>query len=224
MTPERLDAGLEVLLDLAIAQALADPSALGRALEEAVERCDPREVEEALLQSHLFLGYPSALNALDAWRRISGLRAPTPGDEEPGEWPLRGARICRRVYGSQYEGLRRNVERLHPELDSWMVTDGYGKVLGRPGLALERRELLIVVMLAVQGPWVERQLYSHLRGALRAGAPVPRVEAALERALERARERAPDERGLPGAGVAEVWRRVLARHRRTLETETEGEG
>ena len=30
------------------------------------------EVEETLLQSYLFLGYPAALNALALWRRLSG--------------------------------------------------------------------------------------------------------------------------------------------------------
>ena len=33
-------------------------------------------VEEALLQSYLFLGYPAALRGLTAWRRISERDAP----------------------------------------------------------------------------------------------------------------------------------------------------
>ena len=67
-----------------------------------------------------------------------------------------------------------------------MVTEGYGKVLGRPGLALEQRELCIVAMLAVQGEAVRRQLVSHLRGALNVGVGEDLVTRALEAALERA--------------------------------------
>jgi hypothetical protein len=50
-----------------------------------------------------------------------------------------------------------------------MIVEGYGKVLGRPGLdAGDVRELCIVALLAVAGR--AAQLYSHLRGALNAGA------------------------------------------------------
>ena len=85
--------------------------------------------------------------------------------------------MCRVVYGGQYERLRENVRALHPAMERWMVVEGYGKVLGRPGLDLRVRELCIIVILAVQG--VPRQLYSHIRGAVNAGA----TEAAIEEAL-----------------------------------------
>lgn len=86
-----------------------------------------------------------------------------------------------------------------------MVVEGYGKVLGRPGLALELRELCIVAMLAVLN--VPRQLYSHLRGALNAGASRERIEAALEtaRALSGTEEM---------AKALEVWREVQERRLR----------
>ena len=58
-----------------------------------------------------------------------------------------------------------------------MVVEGYGKVLGREGLDLRDRELCIVALLAVQG--APRQLFSHIRGALNAGASSPEVEATL---------------------------------------------
>jgi len=60
------------------------------------------------------------------------------------------------------------VRALHPALDAWIVTDGYGRTLSRPGLDLRRRELCAIAMLVPQQ--VPRQLHSHLRGALQAGA------------------------------------------------------
>jgi 4-carboxymuconolactone decarboxylase len=77
-----------------------------------------------------------------------------------------------------YERLRLNVRDLHPALDSWMVVDGYGKVLGRPGLDLQRRELCIVAACAAMGQ--DRQLHSHLRGALNVGVEPSALRATLD--------------------------------------------
>ena len=58
------------------------------------------------------------------------------------------------------------------------MVDGYGKVLGRPGLDLKTRELCIGAQLA--GMDATRQLHAHLRGCLNVGATVDEVDAALE--------------------------------------------
>jgi 4-carboxymuconolactone decarboxylase len=179
---------LEALVGVSAALALGDADALERALARARERCEPREVEEALLQSYLFLGYPSALNALDAWRSLGGEVTVRPEPADLGAWRRRGEEVCRTVYGAQYERLRANVRRLHPDLETWMVVEGYGKVLGRPGLSLARRELCVVAVLAVLGTGVRPQLYAHLRGALNAGASEGDVTGTLEQALMRVSE------------------------------------
>jgi 4-carboxymuconolactone decarboxylase len=74
--------------------------------------------------------------------------------------------------------LRQNIRALHPALDAWMITDGYGKVLSRPGLDLRTRELCIVAACAASAQ--QRQLHSHLHGALNAGATVAEVESTLD--------------------------------------------
>lgn len=199
-----------VRLSAVVAAGEAGPTA--EAMDRAAEALasgdlEQREVEEALLQSHLFLGYPAALSALEAWRDRAPEAPPEsdplarPGD--PGEWRARGEDVCRRVYGRAYGKLRRKVRRLHPAMDRWMVTVGYGKVLGRPGLPLVDRELCIAAVLAVEGR--EPQLHSHLRGALAAGAGPATVRSALVLAL-RATDR-PDRE----ASARAVWRRVRRR-------------
>lgn len=181
----------EALVALSAALGARCGDALDAALLRASADAEPSEVEEALLQSYLFLGYPAALNAFAAWREISGRRAPAPS-ADAASWEERGSTVCRRVYGGQYEGLRANVRRLHPDMERWMVHEGYGKVLGRPGLSLEVRELCIAALLAALD--APKQLYSHLRGALNAGASAAQVARALELAAEvseaGARERA----------------------------------
>lgn len=157
------------LVRVSAALAAGREDALRSTLAEAARTADPIEVEEALLQSYLFLGYPAALAALAAWREVGP--AP-PADASPDDWPgwaRRGAALCRRVYSTQYRELRDGVQRLHPDMERWMVVEGYGKVLARPGLAPLAREYCIVALLAVAD--ASPQLYSHLRGGLNLGAP-----------------------------------------------------
>lgn len=172
------DAGRAALLRLSAALGTRHAGAIRAEMEVARQEADPRAVEEVILQAHLFIGFPDALNALGTWREVSGLPAPPQTDEDPAEWTPRGERVCAAVYGGNYGKLRQNVRTLHPDVDGWMVTGGYGRVIGRPGLDLETRELCIAALLAV---WkVPRQLHSHLRGALNAGASVEEVDAAVE--------------------------------------------
>jgi 4-carboxymuconolactone decarboxylase len=196
-----LSPGDEVLVALSAALGSRRADLVEEALRAARGHPDGLAVEETLLQSYLFLGYPAALNAIGVWRSLSGRPAPEPSPD-PADWDRRGATVCRTVYGGQYERLRDNVRRLHPDMEQWMVTEGYGKVLGRPGLPLATRELCVAALLAALD--APRQLYSHLRGALNAGASPGQVEAALEAAGK-----------VSEAGArfraAETWASLLAR-------------
>ena len=138
-------------------------------------------VEELVLQTYLFAGFPRALNAAREWRRVSGIAAPDTdeGTEYDAErWLQRGIATCATVYGPFYERLRVNIRELHPALDTWMIVEGYGKVLGRPALDLARRELCIVAACAIARQ--DRQLHSHLHGALHAGASAEAVGETLD--------------------------------------------
>jgi len=138
-------------------------------------------VEEAILQSYLFCGFPRTLNAMREWRRVSGVAAPA---EDTGtvtggaaEWQAAGEATCAVVYGPFYDKLRHNIIALHPALDEWMIAEGYGKILSRPGLSLRVREQCVVAacVASVQ----ERQLHSHLHGALNAGVPPSELRGTL---------------------------------------------
>ncbi|HKK08672.1 MAG TPA: carboxymuconolactone decarboxylase family protein, partial [Gemmatimonadota bacterium] len=183
-----LPAGTALLCELSAALGCGEPAALARAVERAARAreegvLEARSVEETLLQAYLFVGFPAALEAMGAWRERCG-RPPAAGAEDPlaaaeraAEREARGEEVCRTVYGPLYGRLRQNVRRLHPDLDLWMIREGYGKVLGRPGLPLAQRELCIAALLAAAGRGP--QLHSHLSGALRAGAGPEAVRAAL---------------------------------------------
>ena len=138
-------------------------------------------IEELLLQSVLMVGYPRALVAFTVWRKVSGVPAPeSDPDADYGrsaEWTRRGEALCAVVYGENYIKLRESIRDLHPAVDTWMIAEGYGKTLARPGLDLRRRELCTVAQTAVLETL--RQLHSHLRGALNAGASFGQIEGTL---------------------------------------------
>ena len=138
-------------------------------------------VEELLLQSTLMVGYPRTLIAVSIWRKVGRVAAPKPDPDAEytrvAEWTRRGEATCGIVYGANYRRLWDNVRELHPALDAWMITEGYGRTMARPGLDLLRREFCVVAQTAVlEAP---RQLHSHLRGALHAGATFPQIDAVL---------------------------------------------
>jgi 4-carboxymuconolactone decarboxylase len=160
------------------ALAARDRLRVRRELEMAASLCEPGEVEEILLQSYLFLGYPAALSGLGIWREVSGRDASSSYDESMEDTAERGEALCRRVYGANYDALRRNVAALHPSIDRWMITEGYGRVLGRPGAPPALREACIVALLAVLD--APAQLHSHLRGARAVGVSAEDVEEVLE--------------------------------------------
>ena len=177
-----LDDATRTLVQLGAAVAAGDEATVRYWLSEAAREVPQLQVEELLLQSYLFCGFPRALNATREWRRVSQRLAPDSDEAEDvalaEEWRARGEQTCALVYGEMYERLRLNVRDLHPALDTWMVVDGYGKVLGRPGLDLPRRELCIVAACAATGQ--DRQLHSHLRGALNVGVDPSALRDTLE--------------------------------------------
>lgn len=175
------DADTRLLVRLAGVIAAGSEEAI-RAHIAAARHVPAAWVDEVLLQSYLFAGFPRTLNALREWRRVSGHPAPASDADaaDPANapaWRDRGELTCARVYGPMYDKLRENIAALHPAIDAWMVTDGYGKILSRPGLDIVRRELCVIAACALA--MQDRQLHSHLHGALNVGASPTDVDATL---------------------------------------------
>ena len=179
----RLDARTRALVRAAAAIAGLDEPAMRAALAEARRADLPAEwMDELILQSTLFCGFPRALNAAREWRRLAPLPASAAAHPaslpDAAAWRAQGEVTCAAVYDGMYGRLRENIAALHPALDDWMIVDGYGKVLSRPALDLPRRELCIVAACATTAQ--DRQLHSHLHGALNVGVS----RAALDDTIE----------------------------------------
>jgi 4-carboxymuconolactone decarboxylase len=180
VTIVQADADAKLLIRLAAVIAVGSEGAIRNELQQCHASANPVQIEEVILQSHLFCGFPRALNSAREWRRISGRPAPEEDESQVSTdtWRQRGEEMCARVYGESYGQLRKNVRLLHPGLDEWMVVEGYGRVLSRPQLQIKTRELCIIAACAASRQ--ERQLHSHLHGALNVGASEQEIEAALD--------------------------------------------
>lgn len=138
-----------------------------------------REGREALLQVHLFAGFPRVVEAFQVLAEVGGMGQPEP-DEIRAEPPMheRGRGLFARIYGAgapQVEGILHDA---HPDLADWVLGHAYGRVLTRPGLEPKERELLAVAALAASHQ--DRQLASHVRGAMACGATPGELNAVLE--------------------------------------------
>lgn len=201
-TTLRRGRAIHALCAYAAAVTRHDAVAARRALVSARRAGAKRAAaEEAALMLMLYAGFPAALEGLRALNAAWPGRVRARAEGGPAAWRRRGERLCRRVYGPAFAKLVPAVRALHPDLATWMVEHGYGRVLSRPGLSVTDRELVTVAALAALG-W-ERQLVSHLLGALRVGAGVRAVERALRAGLTGAGDDAV-------AGGTATWRRVLA--------------
>ncbi|MEO7455201.1 MAG: carboxymuconolactone decarboxylase family protein [Gemmatimonadaceae bacterium] len=184
-TLDALDERTRQLVRTAAIISSGDETILRETLAIAARSVPVEWMEELIVQSYLFSGFPRALNAAREWRRVSPVAAPLvdEGDDvtHVDEWRARGEVTCAAVYGGMYDKLRVNIRHLHPALDAAMVVEGYGKILGRPGLDLPRRELCIVAACASTGQ--DRQLHSHLHGSLNVGVAPKALADAVDALL-----------------------------------------
>jgi len=151
----------------------ADEPCMAAAIRLASSEGVSREMlYEVVLQSYLFLGFPRMLISAEVLDRVLPSAETEPmtrpiSTKESQDWFDRGVALCRQVYDSNYEALRDKVEGIAPEIFRWMIVEGYGKVLSRPGLDSVNRELSISSFLMMENR--AQQLFSHMRGALNVG-------------------------------------------------------
>ena len=162
----------------AIAIVQNDTTTLQRLASSVVTSSQAVQLTEVILQSYLFAGFPAALDAFtcvaEQWKQMGLPIADVTEDYDVEHFERRGQILCKEIYGHVYERMIERFNSISPSLRSWMVIEGYGKTLSRPGLTSRQRELCIVSMLGVlQRP---AQLYSHVRGACRVGGTTDDIQ------------------------------------------------
>ena len=174
----------EALVHLTVAIVLGDWEQLARLRRETPPAEVDRGWREAVLQTHLFAGFPRMVAALEVLEQAGGLGSLEADElesapEAPAEAQRaqRGAQLFERIYGPAADTVRDRLEVLHADFARWIAEHAYARVLSRPGLAADRRELLAVAALIVTQQ--DRQLASHARGAVRCGATPEELLALL---------------------------------------------
>ena len=178
--PER-----RLLCRAAAAAAAANEQELRRCIRDVQERgIDMSKVYETLLQTYLFAGFPAALESITTLAEMdNGRDRPYLREHayDAEAFRTRGMDACKVIYTDVFDKMMTRLGGSSPDLAAWMIIEGYGKVLSRTEVDLCTRELVNVAVLTVMGR--ERQLYSHLRGAMNTGARVSDIHDAVESAI-----------------------------------------
>ncbi len=162
---------LRTLLHISISTACGDSAGLvriGRSV--SFQRASHRKITEAVLQVHLFAGFPATIEGFAVLSPyLSGnIRAKRgrSGSNAAKKKSL-GLTVFKRIYKENTAAVLNGLCELHPALATWILEYGYGTVLNRKGLSMEEREVCAIGVLASLG-WT-KQLKSHMRGAMNLG-------------------------------------------------------
>ncbi len=129
---------------------------------------NPTRIYEVLLQLYLFNGFPATIESLKVFKSHFPEYKTINEQYNVKLFEKRGIINCKSVYTNNYDKLQQNIDNLSPDLAEWMIIEGYGKVMGRPELSMQERELINVAMLCTN--FSEHQLYSHIKGSLNTGS------------------------------------------------------
>ena len=159
------------------------------AVLKAPNHPDPELMREAILQTHLFAGYPRALNALAAFKDACKKAGnPLTGEIKLREHPLegddmavfrkRGKDLFDEIYRDKADQIDRYAKSNSPDLADWAIVEGYGRVLSRDVLNPRTRSLCIVAALIPMD--VSPQLKGHVQGALNTGSNIEQMWKLLD--------------------------------------------
>jgi alkylhydroperoxidase/carboxymuconolactone decarboxylase family protein YurZ len=149
------------------------------AVLKAPNRPEPELMREAILQTHLFAGYPRCLNALAAFKDackkagnpLSGeikLREHVLEGDDMALFRKRGKELFDAIYKDKADQIDRFAKSNSPDIADWAIVEGYGRVLARDVLKPRTRSLCIVAALIPLD--VTPQLKGHVQGALNTGS------------------------------------------------------
>jgi len=143
----------------------------------------PSDIYEILLQSHLFAGFPRAINSLEIFESLLLKNGIDPSehfnkeDKDHANKARKGLDLFKKVYGDNSAAVLKTLDSLHPGYDIWILEDAYGRILSRPYLSGKTRELSAVAALTTTGG--VKQLQSHIKGAFNLGATLDEVAGAI---------------------------------------------
>ncbi len=182
-----MDGKDRMLVEISIASSLGLQDKLSEAIKKALKQgIEATMINEVILQSFLFSGFPRAINALHTMKETLIELDPNyrgefcfiehENDVMEG-YAERGRKLFEFIYQDNANLVIEKIASTHPQFIEWILTDAYGKVFSRPFCPLILKELCVIAQIIVLN--LPRQLSSHLKGALRAGAVPDDIEQVL---------------------------------------------
>ena len=174
-----LPAADRLLVLAAVAIWRGDWPQLQRTIAAARALDRPRaDLEETLLQSVLFCGFPRVVTAFEHLGAGWPTAVPPRGGALPAaEQPAAGAQLFAGIYGRNEPAVLAMLRGCHEEFHDFVLQAAYGRILTRPHLEPRRRELIAVAVLAAQNQ--VRQFAGHARGALHFGASITELREVM---------------------------------------------
>jgi 4-carboxymuconolactone decarboxylase len=169
---------------LSAAMAAKDEKAIRLIMQWALDsNISNRTINEIILQSHLFLGFPAMIEASRLFAELNHRKhnrnhLPTAYNSKMCRaWNNDGLKKIRKIYGTAFDRLVSYINSFSPQVLTWMINDGYGQVLSRPGASFKLREISVVATLTVTS--YKNQLSAHIRGALNLGVQPDLIERTI---------------------------------------------
>lgn len=171
------------LIAIAMATARQDVALLPDLFRYAFQQgTSGDDIQEILLQTHLFAGVPVVINAFQCFRTYCqehDIQIPRTQhvDARRSDLRRRGRQAFDIIYEEKADDIISSIADAHEEFAEFIICDAYGRILSRDRLTLRLRELSVVnVLLSLS---IMRQMVGHMRGAQRCGATPDEVKAAL---------------------------------------------
>lgn len=139
---------------------------------------EKEKIYEAVLQSYLLAGFPSALVTLKILNEFFQVPLIKNNNSNKINYYEIGRKNLVKVYGNKTDRLLSNIKSFSPEMSFWLVEEGYGKVFSRKSLSIRERELgFCTILIALK---FEDQLISHLLGAMRNNVSLSELKELIE--------------------------------------------
>ena len=179
-----IDAGTRHLVRVAAVIAGASEQQTRSVMEQAAGNVDPIAMDEVIIQSYLFAGFPRTLNAMATVNdvfRAQGIQLPLPvqGTVSDADRYPKGLAEQAPLYGNEIKDNLADLPQPFNELLPRFLTEFcFGDFYTRGGLTVSQRELLLLCALAAIGD-TTAQLGPHGRACIQVGNSKTAVVAGL---------------------------------------------
>src|SRR5690606_6343355 len=145
------------------------------------------EEKDVILQMAVYSGFPTCINAMNAFKEVLAERQARGLKDNVGEAASkaealshlkRGEEDLSQLDSLQVDKLRKSFDDISPELVTYILEFGYGDILSRNNLSKKHRQIATIAALTAMGnSWP--QLKFHIQAGLNIGLTVEEVKEVM---------------------------------------------